>query len=154
MDNDLSEGDYRSLDEFRYAIRCYLRFCEETAQTAGVEPQQQQLMLAIRVLAAEGKARIGDLAESLRIRPHSAVELVDRLVSHGLAVRQQAEVDRRYVHVRLTPEGERKLNEVSSRNRAELRSAGVTLVRVLQEIIDASRDGASPAPNREPTPSL
>jgi DNA-binding MarR family transcriptional regulator len=145
MEEDLSERDYNSLHEFRYAIRRYLRFSEETARAAGVEPQQQQLMLAIKGMATHGgDARIGDLAESLQIRHHSAVELIDRLVARGFAVRQRSEADRRQVHVRLTPEGEQKLREVSSRNRDELRNAGAALVAVLDEIIQASPPEAAP----------
>jgi DNA-binding MarR family transcriptional regulator len=134
MDEDLSDPDYRALLEFRYAIRSFLRFSEESAREAGIEPQQHQLMLAIKAGGSEGEARIGDLAERLQLRHHSTVELIDRLVAKGFAERQRAESDRRQVHVRLTKSGQQILRKLSMRHSEQLRSDGPELLRVLQEI--------------------
>jgi hypothetical protein len=35
--------------ELRYQIRLFLRFSENAARQAGIEPQQHQLLLAIKV---------------------------------------------------------------------------------------------------------
>jgi DNA-binding MarR family transcriptional regulator len=134
MDEDLSDPDYRALLEFRYAIRSFLRFSEESAREAGIEPQQHQLMLAIKAGGSEGEARIGDLAERLQLRHHSTVELIDRLVAKGFAERQRAESDRRQVHVRLTKAGQQILHKLSVRHSEQLRSDGPELLRVLQDI--------------------
>ena len=45
--NDV-DADYASLSEFRYQLRLFLRFSEDAARAAGLEPQQHQLMLAAK----------------------------------------------------------------------------------------------------------
>ena len=68
-------AEYQALAEFRYQIRCFLHFSEQLAREAGVEPQQHQLMLAVKGAPADVEPRIGYLAERLQIQHHSAVEL-------------------------------------------------------------------------------
>ena len=48
---DLPLADYRALAEVRYQIRRFLRFSEDAARKAGVEPQHHQLVLAVKGLA-------------------------------------------------------------------------------------------------------
>ena len=48
---------------------------------------------------------IGQLAEHLVLRPHSAVGLADRLAQRGLLERVRSDVDRRQVRLRLTRRG-------------------------------------------------
>lgn len=149
MQEEITDDDYRALHEFRYALRRFLHFSEEAAKAAGLEPQQHQLMLAIR--AAPPNAQIGYLAERLQIRHHSAVELVDRLVARGLAERRRDGSDRRAVQVLLTPEGEEILRRLSLHHRAELRSAGPALVRVLNALIDGRLTDAAERVLRDET---
>ena len=150
MDDDLPAPDYRALLEFRYAIRSFLHFSEESARAAGIEPQQHQLMLAIKA-GGNGESRIGDLAELLKLRHHSTVELIDRLVANGFAERQRAETDRRQVHVHLTEAGEHVLRDLSERHSEQLRSDGPELLRVLQEITKIeSTEGERQAANSSP----
>jgi len=78
--DEVTIDDYRGLGEFRYQIRRFLRFSEQVAREAGIEPQQHQLLLAIKGLPEGVVASISILAERLQIQHHSAVELVDRLV--------------------------------------------------------------------------
>jgi DNA-binding MarR family transcriptional regulator len=80
------QQDYRRLSEFRYLIRRFLEFSEAAAARAGLTPRQHQALLAIKG-AQDSPATIGYLAERLRIRHHSAVELVDRLAEAGLIER-------------------------------------------------------------------
>ena len=81
----ITESDYASLAEFRYQIRRFLHFSEQAARTAGIEPHQHQLPLALKGLAgSEEPPTIGILAERLQIQHHSAVELVQRLEDRGL----------------------------------------------------------------------
>jgi DNA-binding MarR family transcriptional regulator len=143
MSAALSDADYRALHEFRYAIRRFLRFSEETARASGVEPQQQQLMLAIRAGHDTG---VSELAERMQLKHHSVVELLDRLVERGYATRHRSEPDRRHVQASLTPEGERVVEEISSRSFAQLRSAGPELVRTLNNVIGEARDSAAGKP--------
>jgi len=130
--------DYQALAEFRYQIRKFLTFSQQAARAAGIDPQQHQLLLAIRGLPQGIKPSIGALAERLQIRHHSAVELIDRSVAHGLVQRQRDGIDRRQVTIRLTPKGERLLSELSLHHRDELRTAGRELAQVLRSIIAGS----------------
>ena len=47
------QPNYRLMAEFRYQIRRFLRFSEDTARAGGLEPQQYQLMLALKGMPAE-----------------------------------------------------------------------------------------------------
>jgi DNA-binding MarR family transcriptional regulator len=125
-------SDYESLAEVRYQLRRFLHFSEQAARGAGLEPQQHQLMLALKGLPEGARPRIGELAERLQIRHHSAVELVDRLSSAGMVRRHTAPEDRREVLIVLTAKGERILRDLSLHHRAELRKRGPALIRALK----------------------
>jgi len=68
---DAGAPDYRLLAEFRYDLRCFLRFSEEAARKAGLTPQRYQALLSIKGSPAEAQT-IGELADRLLIEPHSA----------------------------------------------------------------------------------
>ena len=131
----LQDIDYHALAEFRYQIRRFLRFSEEAAREAGLEPRQHQLMLAVKGASLREAPHIGYLAEKLQVRHHSAVELVDRLAKRGLVQRIRGGLDRREVHVRLTARGERTLAALTLHTSAELRSAAPALVRSLRRVM-------------------
>src|SRR5512142_640212 len=99
---EITDNDYRALAEFRYQIRRFLRFSERASRAAGMEPQQHQLLLALRGLPDGNQGTIGELAERLQIQHHSTVELVDRLVKRGYVLRKRAGEDRRQVQLQLT----------------------------------------------------
>jgi hypothetical protein len=42
--------DFIAMAELRYQIRRFLRFSENAARQAGIEPQQHQLLLAVKGL--------------------------------------------------------------------------------------------------------
>ncbi len=130
----LNLANYQALAEFRYQLRRFLRFSEEAAHVAGLEPQHHQLMLAVKGMPDGRVARIADLAERLQLQHHSVVELVGRLVARGLVRRRRDGADRREVHVTLTTHGERLLSELTISMRAELRSAAPALVSALGKI--------------------
>lgn len=127
--------DYRALAELRYQIRRFLRFSEDAARAAGLEPQQHQLLLAIKGLPEGTEPTIGDLADRLQIRHHSVVELIDRLESRGLVRRQRSTADRRKVCIELTPEGERILETLAVQHRGELETAGSALLAALTSLL-------------------
>jgi DNA-binding MarR family transcriptional regulator len=132
---DLTPEDYGALGEFRYRIRRFLHFSEEAARQEQLEPQQHQMLLAIRAVAEPAGPTIGALAEHLMIRHHSAVGLIDRLEERGLVARARGAADRRQVCVHLTPAGEGKLHRLSAIHREELRSTGPLLVETLQALL-------------------
>lgn len=135
----LTLSDYESLSELRYQIRCFLSFSEQAARAAGLEPRQHQLMLSLKGLPAKARPTIGELAERLQIQHHSAVELVNRLVTAGYIRRVRGRADRREVLLSLTPKGEKVLRQLSLHHRAELRSAGPALVKALRRAMQGSR---------------
>jgi DNA-binding MarR family transcriptional regulator len=75
---------------------------------------------------------VGDLAAFLLIRPHTAVELVDRMTRLELLTRVVDDSDGRRVLVKLTKEGEGRLQKLSQTNLKELRAVGSTLTRMLE----------------------
>ncbi len=122
------------MHDFRYQINRFLHFSEEAARGEGLEPRQHQLMLAVRA-SATGEPTVGEVAERLFIRHHSAVELADRLVERGLAERVRTDADRRQVRIRLTGQGEEKLRRLSGAHREELRNTGPMLAAALNRAI-------------------
>jgi DNA-binding MarR family transcriptional regulator len=117
----LSPADYQLLAEFRFLLRRFVGFSEEAAREAGLAPQQHQALLAIKGFEGDGPPTIGDLAERLAIKHHSAVGLVDRLVKGGHLKRRHDDIDRRRVSLALTASGEKLLADLSSAHRDELR---------------------------------
>lgn len=138
MSNKLKVSDYQALAEFRYRIRCFLRFSERAAREAGLEPQQHQLLLALKGLPEGKKPTIGVLAERLQLKHHSAVELVDRLEERGFVRRYRDRSDGRQVLVRITESAQATLQELSIHHLSELQSIGPELVRMLDTFIPDS----------------
>jgi len=138
MEQHLTLPDYQALAELRYQIRRFLRFSEQAARSAGLEPQQHQLLLALKGLPVGQRPRIGELAERLQIRHHSAVELVNRLGRGGYVRRKRGEQDRREVLLELTARGEKVLRDLSLHHRAELRTQGKVLVSALKRAMQPS----------------
>ena len=134
-----------ALVKFRYEIRRFLRFSEEAARAAGLEPQQYVLMLAIQGLTGDDSPTIGAIADQLQIQHHSAVELIDRSVGRGLVRRTRNEGDRRQVLVELTAKGDRLLRDLAVHHRDQLSQAAPALVEALTTLMDSvdSRSGAS-----------
>lgn len=132
---DLSLSDYRALGAFRHQIQRFLHFSEAAAKSEGLEPQQHQMLLAIRASEQPGGPTVGHLAEYLLIRHHSAVGMIDRLEDRRFVGRVRGNGDRRQVRVQLTPEGEEKLKRLSSVHRAELRNSGPILVQALGALL-------------------
>ena len=124
--------------ELRYQIRRFLRFSENAARQAGIEPQQHQLLLAVRGLPDVLKPTIGVLAERMQLQHHSTVELIDRLVERGFLFRLRSTDDKRQVLVKLTHNGEEFLKRLSLHHLQELQSAGPTFVKVLQSLLEES----------------
>jgi len=141
MERSLTSADYASLAELRYQIRRFLHFSEQASRRAGLEPRQHQLMLALKGLPTDVRPRIGELAERLQVRHHSAVELVNRLSSGGYVRRHRGGEDGREVLLSLTPKGEKVLRDLSLHHRAELRMRGPALIETLRRVIHVSKRG-------------
>lgn len=135
-DSDLNSAQYRALAEFRFRIRRFVRFSEDAARAAGLEPHQHQLLLAVKGYAGEGEGpTIGYLAEQLQIKHNSAVELLGRMSEGKLIRREPGTSDRRQVIVRLTSTGERLLQKLTEEHLAEIQETGPELVEALEQIL-------------------
>lgn len=116
---ELTDADYVKLADFRYALRRFLEFSQNAAAGQGLTPQQHQALLVIR--ASPGRiASIGRLAERLRLKHNSAVELAQRLEAGGLVRRHTNDEDRRSMMLNLTPYGVEKLEILTRIHRREL----------------------------------
>ncbi|MFL6544626.1 MAG: MarR family winged helix-turn-helix transcriptional regulator [Candidatus Udaeobacter sp.] len=132
---DISRAGYRKLAEFRYRIRRFLHFSEEAARLAGIEPQQHQLLLAIKGLPDSTRPTVTAISSRLCLRHHSTVELINRLVERGAVKRRHSEEDRREVLVELTPHGEQLLRMLSVLHWEELQNSGPALSEALQAVV-------------------
>jgi DNA-binding MarR family transcriptional regulator len=123
----LTKQDFEALARFRFGIRRYLRFSEETVRRHGVTPQQYQLLLAIKGFPGRDWAVVRELADRLQLRHHSVVELVNRAQAQGLVHRTTDPDDARAVRVVLTDQGEHLLDRLSALHRDELRRMDTVL---------------------------
>lgn len=130
----ISKQHYEMLADLRYALRQFLRFSEEAAHRAGLAPQQHQAMLAIKGFPGRDEITIGEMAERLQIRPHSAVGLANRLVAERYVRRVPGKDDRRQVYLRLTARGESVLERLSATHREQLRRIGPRINRLLESL--------------------
>jgi DNA-binding MarR family transcriptional regulator len=107
---ELSVDEAIRVAEFRSALRRFMRHSERAARSAGLTPQRYLLLLMIKG-APEGREQstVTELAERLQLAQSTVTELVDRAEEAGLVERARSAGDRRVAHLRLTPEGERRL---------------------------------------------
>lgn len=134
IDQELSVREYQALAEFRYQLRRFLRFSEEAARSVGLEPQQHQLLLALKGLPEGRTATVGELAERLQIQHHSTVELINRMAERDLIERSRDENDQRRVNISLTGNGDEVLRRLSLLHQEELRTTGPALVHTLMAL--------------------
>ena len=130
----ITKPQYEALAAFRFALRRFLRFSEEAAEAVGVKPQQHQALLAIKGFPGRDHVTVGELAERLQIRHHSAVGLLDRLVSKKLALRDVSATDRRQVRIKLTARGEAVLEQLSAAHHEQLRRMGPELRGLMKSL--------------------
>ncbi len=142
---EITTAEYQALAELRYRIRKFVHEGDAVAQTAGLEPKQYLLLLAIRGLPEGEEATIRALAERLALKHHSAVELIDRLETHGYVRRSRSRDDRRRVLVALLPRGEKLLEQVARDRIGELRTSGAALVNAISALLENGR----PSPDRK-----
>jgi DNA-binding MarR family transcriptional regulator len=135
---EFSISDYRRLADFRCAIRQFLHFSEEVARKNGFEPQQHQLLLAVKGLPEGIRPTITALSARLCLKHHSTVELINRMVDRGFVVRRSSDEDRREALIDLTPRGEKALRDLSILHWQELQKQESSLSETLQLIVERS----------------
>lgn len=114
----LSDADFERLLAFRDGLRRFLRWSDSHARSVGLTAAQHQLLLVVRGHGTPPS--IGEVAEHLMIRHHSAVELVDRAVAADLVERHPDPADHRVVRLGLTTTGEQRVTQLSAAHLEEL----------------------------------
>ena len=120
-------------------------------QAIGTTWQQYQVMLTIKGLPEGMRPRIREIANRMRIRHHSAVELTNRLEAGGYVRRERAEDDRREVLLTLTAKGERVLEELALHHHEELQSAAPDLVAALRRVMAGKKQPQGLKPDLQAT---
>ena len=131
---EITDAQYRRLAAFRRLLREFLEFSASKAGEQGLQPQQHQLMLAIRGLPAGREPSVGELSAAMLLAPHTVSELTDRLETGGLVKRTRSTRDRRVALVELTAKGRGVLARLSSAHLAELLEYGPRLASSLSAL--------------------
>jgi DNA-binding MarR family transcriptional regulator len=118
---------------FRVALRRFLHWSEEQAKSVGLTAAQHQLLLCLRGSQGSGDPAIGDIAECLMLRHHSAVELVDRAELSWIVMRHSDPADARVIRVGLTAKGARLLAKLTDAHLEELRRLSALLRPIVAE---------------------
>ena len=107
---DVPVEDFIAVADFRTALRRFLRKSERVAHRSGLTPQRYLLLLMIKGSAdRKERSTVTELAERLQLAQSTVTELVSRAEESGLVAREASSDDGRVAHLRLTPEGERRL---------------------------------------------
>ncbi|WCK78025.1 MarR family winged helix-turn-helix transcriptional regulator [Agrobacterium fabrum] len=129
-----TQSEYEALAVFRHTLKKFMDFSTSAAQAAGVPPQQHQALLAIKGLPPGEVMTVGLLAERLLIAPHSATELVGRLLSGGFITREADPSDRRRQTLQLTEKAEQAMAHLSAIHLTEIREMAPQLIAILSEL--------------------
>jgi DNA-binding MarR family transcriptional regulator len=130
----LLDEDYQRLLAFRSELREFMRWSEQAAHDAGLTPSLHQLLLVIRGHPATPGPTIGQAAQALGIRHHSAVELTQRAEGSRLIRRERDPVDERRVHLELSDPGRLQLEALTRAHLPRIK----TLAEILEHVMQSS----------------
>lgn len=116
-----TDAQYQRLLQFRTTLRQFDQWSREAAEAHGLTHGQHQLLLAIRGSATEGGPTVGEIADALLIKPHTATELIDRAHELDLVNRLRDAADARRVRLQLTAHGAETLAALTNVHVEELR---------------------------------
>ena len=118
---ELSRDDFENLLGVPHqSLRRFMNWSQRQARAAGLTPGQHQLLVAISYPNDAGPTI--PLAGDLLLRHHSVVELVDRAAAAGLVKRRTDPQDGRFTRVRLTADGQDRLDRLTPAHLGELRT--------------------------------
>lgn len=129
----LKDRDYKALASVRAELRSFAHFTEEVVSSAGLTPQQHQILLAVRA-ADDQELTIGQIAETMFLKPHSVSGMADRLVAAGLAERVRSSADRRSIRLKLTEKARKLLDSLGKTHADELRRIRPLLISLLSQL--------------------
>ena len=138
----LNQSDFEHLLALRTGLRRFLHWSELQAKEAGITPSQHQLLLAIKGHSDPDGPTVGEVANSLVLRHHSAVGLIDRAVAAGLVTRTPDAANHTSVRLAVTPVGLEKLDRLSETHLEELKHLAPAM-RSLWDALDAREQAAN-----------
>ncbi len=112
----ITTHEFIALAGLRSALRVFMRQTEQMARRSGLTPQRHLLLLMIKG-APDGseQSTVTELSERLQLAQSTVTELVRRAEDAGLIEREQSASDGRVAYLRLTREGERRLERVDEK---------------------------------------
>lgn len=116
----LPDDVYARLLTFRTRLRRFERWSADQAQAAGLTPAQHQLLLAVRGHSDPRGPTVGEVAEYLLLRHHSAGELIQRAEAAGLVTRVRDSEDQRVIRLQLTETAAQCLQSLTELHLEEL----------------------------------
>jgi DNA-binding MarR family transcriptional regulator len=135
MSATVTRRDYCSLASLRYLLRKFLRFSKDLANNrAKLTPEQYEALLALKAFSTDDGLTVGQLAERVQVRHHTAVSLTDKLAARKLLTKRRGSADRRYVYVKLTAEGDRLVTRLAAAHRREIRKHAAQMIRSLSDL--------------------
>ena len=129
----LHDRDYKTLAAVRAELRGFAHFTESVTGNSGLTPQQHQILLALRA-ADNRELTIGQLAETMFLKPHSVSGMADRLAAQGFVERVRSQEDRRSIGLRLTPKALQALASMGQAHKDELRRIRPLLISLLSQL--------------------
>jgi DNA-binding MarR family transcriptional regulator len=145
----VGDAGYARLADLRAGIRRYLAWAEQRAREHGMTPAQVQLALAVRACPDPAGPTLTELAETLLLRHHSVVGLVDRAALAGFVARVRDERRPTHVHVQLTEEGAQRLEALSVLHLAWLERHAPDLAATWGAFVPAAEAGAQRRAGRD-----
>lgn len=119
--------DFEHLLAFRASLRRFQHWSESQAREAGVTHVQHQLLVAVKGHPDDLPPSVGDIADYLLLRHHSAVELIDRAEAAGLVVRRTDPEDARVARIELTRKGDTLVTQLTQAHLAKLHDLASSL---------------------------
>jgi len=148
----LPDATYARLLALRTGLRHFEAWSAQQARAAGLTPAQHQLLLAIRGHRDPNGPTVGEVADYLLLRHHSAVGLVDRAEDAGLVYRTRSEDDHRVVRLHLSEDGAARLEALSALHLEELDRLALDVPRAWAGLDPVHRPhGFAGAPDRTET---
>ncbi len=115
-----TKKEFETLSDFRYQLRCFIRFSEDLTHEFGITNLQYLLLLHVKGYRNREWATVSELAERLQTQHHGVVALASRCEKLGLIYRKRGIVDRREVEIHLTDDGNKLVKKIARLHRNEL----------------------------------
>ena len=85
------------------------RITKEAARRADLTGPQ---LTVVKLLEQVGDLSLSELSDKIRAQNSTVTGIIDRMEREGLVVRSRSTEDRRVVHIKLTPKGEKLAEEI------------------------------------------